>query len=93
MIIDTKIILFAGLIVIVLLIMTLLFAFFKAKNIYEKIQIIAPFNNLCAVFIAIYCYYIGKPEYIDLALAYAVLSFIGILGLKKYFEINLKRKE
>ncbi|MDR2008705.1 MAG: hypothetical protein LBQ34_07025 [Alphaproteobacteria bacterium] len=91
MLINTQIVLFIALLALALLIVALLFAFFKAKNIYEKIQVISPFNNLCAIFIAVYCYYIGKPEYIDLALAYAVLSFISILGLKKYFEISLKK--
>ncbi|MDR0484447.1 MAG: hypothetical protein LBH40_04150 [Alphaproteobacteria bacterium] len=91
--IDTKIILFFSLICITLLIIALIFLFFRSKTIYEKIQIIGPFNNLGAIFIAVYFYYMDKPQYIDLALVYAILSFISILGLKKYFELATKKKE
>lgn len=88
MLINTTFVLFLSLIIITLFIGALVFLFLKSQTIYEKIQIINTFNSLATVFIAIYCYYINKPEYIDLALSYAVLSFIGILGFKKYFELN-----
>lgn len=88
MLINTTFVLFASLVVITLFISALIFLFFKSKTIYEKIQIINTFNSLATIFIGVYCYYINKPEYIDIALCYAVLSFISILGLKKYFELN-----
>ncbi len=93
MLVNTTLILFYALIVIALFIGAIIFLFLKSKTIYEKIQIINTFNSLATVFIAIYFYYIKKPEYVDIALSYAVLSFIGILGLKKYFELNTTTKE
>jgi multicomponent Na+:H+ antiporter subunit F len=93
MLINPTIVLFTSLIVIIIFISLLIFLFLKSKTIYEKIQIMNTFNSLATVFIAIYCYYINKPEYIDIALAYAVLSFVSILGLKKYFELNNKKQQ
>lgn len=93
MLINTTIVLFCSLLIITFLISGVIFLFLRIRNIYEKIQLINTFNSLSTMFIAIYCYYINKPEYIDIALCYAILSFITILGLKKYFQLNRTKQD
>ena len=83
------IIFFISLCVISVLIFICVLYFFKQKDIILRIQLVNVLNSFIIIFIAIYCYYIKKPQYIDIALAYAVINYVGILALSKYFK-NLK---
>jgi multicomponent Na+:H+ antiporter subunit F len=82
-----------GLVVILLLMFAVLILFFKQKNILNKIQLANVFNSLIIIIIAIFCYAFNKPEYIDIALLYGVLSYIGVLATSKYLIANLESKE
>ena len=83
------IIFFISLCVVSALIFICVLYFFKQKNVILKIQLVNVLNSFIIIFIAIYCYYIKKPQYIDIVLAYGVINYIGILALSKYFK-NLK---
>ena len=86
------IIFFISLCVISVLIFICVLYFFKQKDIILRIQLVNVLISFIIIFIAIYCYYIKKPQYIDIALAYAVINYVGILALSKYFK-NLKNQD
>ncbi len=87
-------ILFIAMIIILTLILVMIILLLKSKNIYIRLQNVNVINSLSVILIALYCYYIDKPEYIDLALLYATLSFLTMLGLRKYFnDYALKGKD
>jgi multicomponent Na+:H+ antiporter subunit F len=73
------------------LMLVLLILFMKYKDITLQIQIANSFNSLIVIMIALYCYYINKPEYIDIALLYVVISYVSIIATRKYFQLNGKK--
>ena len=85
--------LYFGLIVILILMLVVIILFLKQKPILNKIQLASVFNTLVIIMIAIFCYANNKPEYIDIALLYGVLSYIGVLATSKYLTMNLENKE
>ncbi|MFL1781255.1 pH regulation protein F [Candidatus Hepatincolaceae symbiont of Richtersius coronifer] len=70
----------------------LVFLFIKRKTLPLKIQLVNCLNSLIIILIALYAYYINKPEYIDIALLYAVLNYISIVAISKYLQHNFLKK-
>lgn len=83
---------FSALVIIGILIFFVSIYFFKVKNIILRIQALNIINSLVVIFISIYCYHINKPEYIDMAILYVVITYLSSLVLNKYF-IHLNNKE
>lgn len=78
--------LLSALLVISALICTCVILFIINKEVIAKIQVTSAINSLIIIFIAIFCYYLNRPEYIDIALLYALLSFGSILVFKRFFD-------
>ena len=84
-------VLLTAMIIISFLMLVLLILFMKQKDITLQIQVANSFNSLVVIIITLYCYYINKPDYIDIALLYAVISYVAIIALRKYFQLNSKK--
>lgn len=80
-----------GLIVISSCISFAIFMFLNNKDVMAKIQIVNIINTLIIIFIAIYCYYINKPSYIDIAILYATINYVSMLAINRYFILNNKK--
>lgn len=76
-----------ALIVLIILITAVMLLFVVNDCIIYKIQLFNIFNTLTTIFIAVYFYYKGQYSYIDIAILYAVLSYVVVLGYKKYFSL------
>lgn len=75
-----------ALLVISTLICICVILFVISNDVIGRIQVTSAINSLIIMFIAIFCYYLNRPEYIDIALLYALLSFVSILAFKRFFD-------
>ncbi len=68
-------------------VVTMIFAMvlaLKGPNIYNRILAVNVFGTLSVMLIAIYGFVDGRPEFLDLAIVYALINFIGTLAVTKY---------
>jgi len=80
-----------GLVLISAFIGFAIFMFLNNKDVMARIQMVNIINTLIIIFIAIYCYYINKPSYIDIAILYATINYVSILAINRYFILNNKK--
>ncbi len=53
-------------------------------NVYDRILAVNSFGTLTVLLIPTYGFLSGRPEFMDLALVYALINFIGTIAVTKY---------
>ena len=56
----------------------------KGPNVYDRILSINAFGTLTVVLISVHGFMTGRPEFLDLALVYALINFIGTIAVTKF---------
>lgn len=77
--------------VIIGVMLTLGFSLFRAVRgpcIYDRILAVNMFGTTTVVFIALYGYLTGRPDFLDIALVYTGINFIGTLAVVKFVTYN-----
>lgn len=72
-----------------LLVMTL--ALIRAclgPTIYDRILAVNVFGTKTVLFIAAIGYLLGRPDFLDIALAYALINFVSVIAVLHYFEYS-----
>ncbi len=59
---------------------------FRGPTVYDRIISANSFGTLIVLFLSIIGYLLGRPEFIDLAIIYAILNVIGAVAILKYFR-------
>jgi len=73
----------------VLVTMTLaLFRSIKGPTVYDRILAVNIFGTLTVVLISVYGFLSGRPDFLDLALVYTLINFIGTIAVSKYVEFS-----
>ena len=57
---------------------------FRGPTVFDRILAINSFGTLTVLLIAVHGYLDGRPEFLDLALVYALINFIGTIAVTKY---------
>jgi len=55
-------------------------------TLYDRILAVNMFGTKTVVMIAVLGFLMGRPEFLDIALVYALINFIGVIALLKYFK-------
>ncbi len=55
-------------------------------SLYDRILAINSFGTLTVLFIAAIGFLTGRPDFLDVALVYALINFIGTIALLKFFQ-------
>lgn len=53
---------------------------------YDRILAINLFGTKTVLFIAVLCFLSGRPAFIDVALVYALINFIGMIAVLKFMQ-------
>jgi len=53
-------------------------------TVYDRILAVNMFGTLTVVLIAVLGFLMGRPEWLDIALLYALITFIGTIAVSKY---------
>lgn len=57
-------------------------------SIYDRILAVNSFGTKTVLLIAVYGFLTGRPDFLDIALVYALVNFIGTIAVLKYFEYD-----
>ena len=59
---------------------------FMGPTLYDRILAVNMFGTKTVLMIAVVGFLMGRPEFLDIALAYALINFIGTIAMLKYFK-------
>jgi multicomponent Na+:H+ antiporter subunit F len=60
----------------------------RGPTVFDRIVSVNAFGTLTVVLITVHGFLTGRPEFLDIALAYALISFIGVIAVTKYLTIT-----
>jgi multicomponent Na+:H+ antiporter subunit F len=55
-------------------------------TVYDRILALNSFGTKTVLIIAAYGFLTGRPDFLDIALVYALINFVGTVAVLKYFE-------
>ena len=55
-------------------------------NLYDRTLAVNSFGTATVLFIAVLGFLTKRPDFMDVALVYALINFIGTIAVLKYFE-------
>lgn len=56
------------------------------STVYDRILAVNVFGTITVLFLAVHGFFRGRPDFLDLALVYALINFIGTVAILKFFE-------
>lgn len=63
-----------------------LYRLFAGPTLYDRVLAANAFGTHTVLFIAIAGFLSGRPDFLDIALLYALISFVGIIAVLKFFR-------
>ena len=75
----------ATLLVVIAMAMTLIRAV-RGPTPYDRILAVNVHGTMTVILIALAGFLTGRPDFLDLSLAYALLNFVGTLAALKFFK-------
>jgi len=55
-------------------------------TLYDRILAVNVFGTKTVLLIAVYGFMTGRPEFLDIAIVYALINFISMIAVLKYVE-------
>ena len=78
---------FAAVCIGILVVMALALArAYSASTVYDRILGVNMFGTKTVLFIAVIGYLMGRPDFLDIAIVYALINIIGMVAVLRYFE-------
>ena len=59
---------------------------FIGPTLYDRVLALNAFGTLAVLMISIVGFLFGRPDFLDIALLYALLNFIGTIAILKFFR-------
>jgi len=77
--------------IILLIVMALaLIRAFKGPTLYDRILAVNTFGTKTVLLIAIVNFLAGRQDFLDIAIVYALINFISVIGILRFFEYSTK---
>lgn len=59
---------------------------FVGPSVYDRILAVNMFGTKTVLFIAVFGFLTGRPEFLDIALVYTLINFIGVIAVLRFVE-------
>ncbi|WP_373094948.1 monovalent cation/H+ antiporter complex subunit F [Zhongshania sp.] len=66
---------------------------FAGPSIFDRVLAANLFGTKTVLLIAVLGFLFGRPEFLDIALLYALMNFISVIAILRYFENTQKAEE
>jgi len=73
------------------LLITMLLTLIRAllgPTIFDRILAVNSFGTKTVLLIAVYGFLTGRPDFVDIALVYSLINYIGTIAVLKFFEYD-----
>ncbi len=61
-------------------------------SIYDRLLAVNMFGTKTVLLLSLIAFLYGRPDFLDLALAYALINFIGVLAVLEFIRQRAERK-
>mgnify|MGYP001821995891 CR=1 FL=1 len=61
-------------------------------SVYDRVLAVNMFGTKTVLLLAVIAFLYGRPDFLDLALAYALINFIGVLAVLEFFRTRTERR-
>ena len=75
----------ASIAILVTMVLTMIRALL-GPTVYDRILALNVFGTKTVLLVAVYGFLDGRPVFLDIALLYAMINFIGVIAMLKLFE-------
>lgn len=58
----------------------------RGPTLYDRILAVNSFGTKTVLTIAVYGFFSGRPDFLDIAFVYALINFISTIAVLKFFE-------
>lgn len=82
--------------VIVAVLVTMVLALVRAvlgPTVYDRVLAVNLFGTKTVLLLSVAAFLGGRPDFLDLALAYALINFIGVMAVLQFFQSRQLRRE
>jgi multicomponent Na+:H+ antiporter subunit F len=55
-------------------------------TLYDRLLAVNSFGTKTVLFLCVFCFVIGRPDGVDIALLYALMNFIATIAVLKFFR-------
>lgn len=64
-------------------------------SVYDRVLAVNMFGTKTVLLLSVVSFFSGRPDFLDLALTYALINFVGILAVLEFFQSrsNAQAKE
>lgn len=59
---------------------------FIGPSVYDRILAVNMFGTKTVLFIAVYGFMTGRPDFLDIAIVYALINFVGVIAVLRFVE-------
>jgi multicomponent Na+:H+ antiporter subunit F len=77
------------------ILMTMCLAIARAllgPTVYDRVLAVNMFGTKTVLLLAVIAFFYGRRDFLDLALAYALINFIGVLAVLVFFQVSRNRR-
>jgi len=62
-------------------------------SVYDRVLAVNMIGTKTVLLLSVIAFLFGRPDFLDLALAYALINFIGVLAVLEFFRSRERRRE
>ena len=66
--------------------LVILLRLFAGPTLYDRVLALNTFGSCTVLFIAVVGFLFERPEFLDIALLYALINFVGTIAVLKFFR-------
>jgi multicomponent Na+:H+ antiporter subunit F len=63
----------------------------KGPSVFDRVLAVNVFGTKTVLLLSVIAFLYGRPDFLDLALAYALVNMVGILAVLEYFQNRARR--
>lgn len=75
-----------AIVALIVAMMLLLIRLFAGPTLYDRVLAVNTFGTCTVLFIGVSGFYFNRPDFLDIALLYALINFVGTLAILKFFR-------
>jgi len=57
-------------------------------TLFDRLLAVNSFGTKTVLLIAVHGFFTGRPDFLDIALVYALINFVGTIAVLKFFEYD-----
>ena len=57
-------------------------------TLFDRLLAVNSFGTKTVLLIAVYGFMTGRPDFLDIAIVYALINFVGTIAVLKFFEVD-----